>query len=292
MIGKFILPALLAAVAMPAAAQERPNVDPAIWVVKDDDTTVYLFGTFHMLDGKSDWFNDEVKTAFDGSDELVIEAIIPENPAALQPLIVKYAVDPKGRGLSAKLAPEAKAKVDAALSSVGIPAAALEPLEPWFVSITLSSAGAQKLGLTGEHGPETILTKAARAAGKPVSELEGAEKQLAMLDALGEEQQIKMLNESVDQFAKLEETFGEMIAAWSGGDVDGLAKQMNEGLAGHQELYDVLFTKRNATWAEWIDARLDRPGTVFVAVGAGHLAGESSVQAQLAAKGIKATRVE
>ena len=84
--------------AAPAAAP-LPDADPALWVVRDADTTIYLFGTFHLLDGRP-WFNDEVKTAFDASDELVMEAILPEDPAALQPMVLRYAIDPSGRTLS------------------------------------------------------------------------------------------------------------------------------------------------------------------------------------------------
>ena len=65
----------------PAAAPRTaplPDADPALWVVRDADTTIYLFGTFHLLDGRP-WFNDEVRTAFDASDELVMEAILPED---------------------------------------------------------------------------------------------------------------------------------------------------------------------------------------------------------------------
>ena len=111
---KLALAALLAAVAAPALAAPAPlpNVSPAMWVVKDDDTTVYLFGTFHMLDGKRDWFNDEVKAAFDASSEVVLEVKLPDNPAELQPMIMKYAVDPKGKTLSQKLSPEVKSKLD------------------------------------------------------------------------------------------------------------------------------------------------------------------------------------
>ena len=58
------------------------------------------------------------------------------------------------------------------------------------------------------------------------------------------------------------------------------------------ELRKALFTDRNARWAEWIDVRLDKPGTVFTAVGAGHLGGKDSVQDFLAKKGIKAERVK
>ena len=74
------------AAAAPAAS--LPDADPALWVVRDADTTIYLFGTFHLLDGRP-WFNDEVRTAFDASDELVIEcdpargqgAMAPSDPA-------------------------------------------------------------------------------------------------------------------------------------------------------------------------------------------------------------------
>src|SRR5512133_227510 len=85
----FLVAAALAA-ATPAAAPAAtaavaPNDDPAIFVVRDADTTVYLFGTFHALDRKSEWFNDQVKDAFEKSDELVLETLVPEGPAPAQP---------------------------------------------------------------------------------------------------------------------------------------------------------------------------------------------------------------
>ena len=53
---------LLIAAAVAAGFPVAPsaNADPAIFAVRDADTTVYLFGTFHALDERSDWFNDEV----------------------------------------------------------------------------------------------------------------------------------------------------------------------------------------------------------------------------------------
>src|SRR6187200_2334369 len=103
-------PAPAPATAPAAAATALPDADPAIWVVKDPDTTIYLFGTFHALDGKSDWFNDEVKMAFDQSKEVVLELPPMEDKAALQPVIMKYALDTSGKPLSEKLSPAAKAK--------------------------------------------------------------------------------------------------------------------------------------------------------------------------------------
>ena len=132
---KIRLAAAMAAVAWSgiavAAEPARPDADPAMWVLKDDDTTIYLFGTFHGLDGKTDWFNDEVKAAFDASDEVVVEAIMPEDQAAMQPLIVKYAVDASGKTLTSKLSAEMKTKYEKTMAGIGIPAQAFEPLEPW-----------------------------------------------------------------------------------------------------------------------------------------------------------------
>jgi uncharacterized protein YbaP (TraB family) len=66
---------------------------------------------------------------------------------------------------------------------------------------------------------------------------------------------------------------------------------MNEGMTD-PAVAEALLYNRNANWAEWIDTRMDTPGTVFIAVGAGHLAGARSVQDYLGAKGITVTRVK
>src|SRR5438309_12009434 len=80
MIG--ILAAAAIAAALPASppAATATHADPAVFVVHDADTTVSLFGTFHALDSKTEWFNDQVKDAFEQSDELVLETLLPEGP--------------------------------------------------------------------------------------------------------------------------------------------------------------------------------------------------------------------
>jgi len=82
-----------------------------------------------------------------------------------------------------------------------------------------------------------------------------------------------------------------MVGAWKQGDPERLARLLNEDESDPQ-MRRVLITDRNATWARWLKARLDRPGTVFVAVGAGHLAGEDSVQDMLAKAGVRTKRVQ
>ena len=290
-----------AAPAQPPAAAEAqapaanlPDADPALWVVRDEDTTIYLFGTFHLLDGRP-WFNDEVRTAFDASDELVVEVLLPEDPAAqqalMQPLLMRLAVDPQGRTVSSRLTPEQNATLNRALSSLGVPAGALDRFEPWFHSMMLAQVAARQLNLNAANGPETVLRRAAAAREMEEGELETIESQLQIFDSLSEEDQLTGLRAALDDLEQLSRQLAPMLEAWSSGDVDRLSAIMNEGLADDRTLYDALFTNRNARWAEWIAERMARPGIVFMAVGAGHLGGRDSVQDALAGRGIRAERV-
>ncbi len=287
-----------AAAANQAATQTAarlPDVDPALWMVRDEDTTIYLFGTVHLLDGKVDWFNDEVKQAFDSSQELVFEVILPENQAelaqAMGPLVMKYAIDPNGKTLSSRLTPEQNKKFNDALATLGAPAGAFDRFEPWFASMSLSAVSAQKLGLKEEHGAEQVLKRAARARNMTLSQVETLEGQLQMLDSMPEEQQLQQLRETLDNLDESDKLMPRLLAAWNSGDAEQLDKVMNEGMRKYPELRAVLLGNRNKAWAEWIDQRLDKPGTVFMAVGAGHLAGPDSVQTFLAQRNIQSARV-
>jgi uncharacterized protein YbaP (TraB family) len=297
---KKLLAAVLATVALPtvacaatAPAAALPDSDPALWVVKDADTTVYLFGTFHALDGKTDWFNDEVKTAFDKSSEVYLEAILPDNPAEMQPMVMKYGMDPSGKKLSTKLTPEITAKFQKVSGDVGLPAAVLEsPMEPWLLNMTIGAMAAMKAGLSPDSGADKKILNAARTAGKKVGELEGAEFQFKLFDTVPEKDQVKQLGQTLDQVPEMKPMLASMLSFWNKGDSEGLGKLLNQGATEMPEFYKLLLTDRNATWAEWIDKRMDQPGTVFVAVGAGHLAGNGSVQDMLAKKGFKSERVK
>lgn len=290
----FAQPASQPAPAPAAASAARVDVDPALWVVRDADTTIYLFGTFHALDGSRDWFNDEVRAAFDRSQELVLEVVAPEDPAQAQaqmaPLVARLAVDPQGRAITSRLTPQQVATLRAQIGPA-VDMVDQARFEPWFVSLALVQATAQRLGLTGEHGPERVLTQAANGRQMPVSALETAEFQLGIFDQVPDADQMEGLAEILANPNRMQETLQPMLAAWSSGDVEGLATILNETVRDDPAAYRLLFTDRNATWARWIRERMARPGTVFMAVGAGHLGGPGSVQEQLQGMNVQTARV-
>jgi uncharacterized protein len=83
-----------------------------------------------------------------------------------------------------------------------------------------------------------------------------------------------------------------MIRAWSHGDVPGIARTFDHDLSHSPALQQLLLHQRNANWSKWIEQRLGQPGTIIVAVGAGHLAGKDSVLAMLKKDGYTVRRVQ
>lgn len=274
----------------PAAAAATVDADPALWVLKDADTTIYLFGTVHVLKPGLSWFDDGVKKAFDESGTLVLELPDIEDPAN-QSLVAKLAVDPSGKPLTGKLTEEERATYTKALAGLGVPAQAFETYKPWFVAVNLGLLPLLKLGYDPNSGAEKTLMAAAKAAHKRISGFETTPQQLGYFDGLPERLQIKYLNETVKDIGKAGTQIDTMVAQWGKGDPDGLAATLNEGIASQPELYKVLLADRNKRWAVVLKDMLNRPGTIFVAVGAGHLAGRDSVQQQLKRLGLTTTRV-
>lgn len=60
----------------------------------------------------------------------------------------------------------------------------------------------------------------------------------------------------------------------------------------YPEIFDLIFTQRNANWADIIEAEMAGSGTDFIAVGAGHLIGNKSVQTILEARGYTINRID
>jgi hypothetical protein len=193
--------------------------------------------------------------------------------------------------LTERLPAERRAAFTKAVVDLGLPANALDRYKPWLAATQLSIAPVSKLGYDAANGPEEVLTAAAKAAGKPVIGLETAPQQLGYFGALSDGAQMQFLTSTLDELPTVGETMARMVDDWAGGKPDALAKEMNDSLKDSPEVAQVLLVNRNKRWAQWIRQRLATPGTVFVAVGAGHLAGADSVQAQLQAIGVPSSRV-
>lgn len=289
--------AALAFVAIPAlvvgAMGASPAfADPALWVVKDKDSTIYLFGTVHVLKPTTQWRSPKVTQAFKDAEDVVMEIEQPDDPKAMQPLMVKYGID-QTTPLSSKIKPETNAKLQSAAQSMGFPPQALNVMRPWLAALTVSLTPLLKAGYDPESGVEKLLTAQAKAAGKPISAFETAEQQIRFFADMTPAQEVSFLEATLDDVDDGPGKVDALVAAWAAGDQKEIEKQMVDEMKGdYPELYKLLLVDRNRDWAQQLKTKLAGSGVSFVAVGAGHLTGPDSVQAQLAKLGIKSERVQ
>ncbi|UAB77113.1 TraB/GumN family protein [Erythrobacter sp. SCSIO 43205] len=264
---------------------------PALWKVSDEDTTIYLFGTVHVLPKELVWYDAEIDAALNASDTIVTEiAMDPATEAKQQMLAQQKGVFTDGTTLRSLLSEEQKAAYEAALANLGAPANAFDPLEPWLTTLTLTFIPLMQQGYDPNSGVEKVIMS--KAGEQSLSALETIEFQLDMFDTMPMDKQVTFMMEAVEAMPEVKATLDSMVARWAEGDAEGLAALMNDDLSDPL-LADTLLYSRNENWADWIEDRLEStPGTVFMAVGAGHLAGEKSVQDYLEAKGIQSARIQ
>jgi uncharacterized protein YbaP (TraB family) len=287
------LGAIMATACAAAPGAEAKTASPAMWKVADADTTIYLFGTIHLLPKDVKWRSPIFDQAAAGSDTLVVETVIDDaNPAATIGELFKLAVADGLPPLMERVQPDKRAALTTAISKSGLPPQAFDKLETWAAAFLLLGVQFQNLGLDQASGVESVLKKQFQDGGKSIGELETNAEQLGYFDRLSEDAQRNFLVSVLEDPVSMKKQFGGMLAAWSRGDVKGIAESFNSDLSDAPELRDALLSRRNANWAKWVKSRLDRPGTVMVAVGAGHLAGDQSVVTLLQKQGVKVTRVQ
>uniref|UniRef100_UPI003B58656F TraB/GumN family protein n=1 Tax=Brevundimonas sp. FT23042 TaxID=3393749 RepID=UPI003B58656F len=274
-----------------AATPRAEGAGPALWVVRDADSTIYLFGTIHVLRPTTAWATDRVDAAFDSADQIWFEVTNADDQAAALPIIQRLGLSPQ-TPLSSLLTAEEKADLDAAAASVGLPAAQLDIFRPWFAGLTLSVAPLVKAGYDPQSGVELVLKARAQAAGKPLHGLETLEEQVGLLAGMPEEAQLDFLRSTLEAFDDATTELDRLVGAWADGDVDAIERYGVDEMKDDREVYETLLVRRNTNWAGQIQTMLDGSGTAFIAVGAAHLAGDDSVQAILEGRGVHVERVE
>lgn len=268
-----------------------PPAKPALWKVVDADTTIYLFGTIHLLPEGTRWTGPKLNAALGRSQQLVLETIL-DDPAKLGATMVKLGTSPGLPPILSRVPPAKRAALKSAIAKSAVGQTTLDKMETWAVALALSSASLAAADLRHADGVEAQLTAAFKRAGKPIGVLETPEQQLGYFDSLPEAVQRKFLVSVAEDSTNIKREFAAMISAWRSGDVRKIAVTFDDEMRLTPELADVLLRRRNLIWANWVGARMGKPGTVFVAVGAGHLAGKGSVDALVARKGFKVVRVQ
>jgi uncharacterized protein YbaP (TraB family) len=264
---------------------------PGLWAVKDADTTIYLFGTVHLLPQDTDWRFPALENALDSSQKLYIE-LTDDNQATMTALVLHYGMD-VGQPLSGKLTHSENVALGKAAEAAGIPGGgtALQPMRPWLAALTLSVAPLMKAGLDPANGVDKLLKAQEEKAGRPVLGMETSEQQIRFLADMTPAMELAFLRSTLKDIDKGTIELKQIIEAWKDGDVATIGRLEDEEMRRSEpQLYETLLVDRNKAWAGKIAAMLQQPGTIFIAVGAAHLAGPDSVQSQLQQLGFTVER--
>ncbi len=309
----FLGAAALATLATSAAAEAgktdpfdfEPN--PAIWRLADDDTTIYLFGTIHVLPKKLKWRSAALNRIVKEADALIVETTETdeEKEDGFDKMFDRMIIAGlQQKPLIERVKPENRDALKLLAKEIEIPLGLLDILPAWMVPFMVFFRSIDGTDISGEYGVETILEAEFNKAKKPILSIEDGDAVFASLSALPQGEQLAMID---DMLAEIREAqvvslvpseeapaptttdYADDIG-WAKGLHEILAENLTEAELG-KSMYRVLLTDRNAAWTEWLIKRLDQPGNILVAVGAGHLTGEDSVQKMLEARGMTVERV-
>lgn len=280
-----------------AAAEPRP----ALWLLADEDTKIYLFGTIHILPPGFRWRSAAFDKAAAEAAELVVETYVaPEATETEEPdleAIEGFFASESVPRLVERVPAKHRKALKRTVKASGVPMEVLDMMHSWAAAMTLGIA--QMMAGYGVDDPalapgvEDSLEKSFRAAGKPILSVENPDIVTAGMNSLPEALQRELLVEAIGagQIAP-----GDLAAEgvgekeWAAGNVE--AMDLGADPAFPPAMFDVLIRRRNAAWTDWLAERMKKPGTLLFAVGAGHLAGKDSVQEMLAARGLKVQRID
>jgi uncharacterized protein YbaP (TraB family) len=268
-----------------AALAETP-----VWVVKDKDSEVVLFGSIHVLPPGLDWAPPVLDRALRAADDIWFELPIdPKSEAETASLATQVGVLPPDGSLFRLLKPQDAALLNKVAAAADVSPALLDRLQPWLAEIALAGGAYRKVGADAANGVEKIIGDKATPRAKRKA-FETPAEQIALLSGGTQDEQIASLLETMHEMDEQPDEFTTLVRAWLNGDIAALDQ---EALAPIRKsspaLFQRLVSERNARWAKVLDARLKGHGRTVVVVGIGHLIGPDGVPARLRALGYSVT---
>lgn len=263
---------------------------PAWWRMSDEDTTILITGTVHILPQGLDWQRDNLGTIIENAT-LMIQEFDDEQgqPAVILPLTMKYGMLPAGGSLTAIIGEERFNRLVKATEGK-VPAIVLDRMRPWLAATTASVMELVQAGYDPESGVDKILQGMAQAAGVPIEGFETAEEQIKMLASMEGEDAVALFQATSDQDVDAGAEMEKLVSLWLSGDMEALAATTMEEMGQYPAVMETLLYARNRNWASQTEKLLDRPGTIVIAVGAAHLAGEQSLIDLLQSRGYSIER--
>ncbi len=282
--------------------ESAPETDPTPVFYKVTDTeghTLWLLGTIHVGDVRTDHLPAAIYDAFDSADALAVEFdgdafydLVDEDPE-LQSMLSEAYYYNDGTTLADHLDEETYEAAVASMRATGTYGLYSEYLKPWVLESMISNAMLDTgYTLNSLHGVDEMLMRRARLQGKEIRDVESGEFQIRMFADTSDEMQ-QFILEGTLWSDKIETVLGtlELYELWCSGDEAALIENLNEEpdfseateeeIALYKEYNDILLISRNHGMHDVAISYLESGDTVFYAVGLAHLLGEDGLVGSL-----------
>lgn len=273
--------------ALAACEQEPVPANPALWhVVGTRGEEAWLFGTIHAAPARIAWRTPKVAEALGRSGAIMVEVANVADEAAVAEAFTALS---RSKGLppvEQRVPAQLRKALNRLLAERKVEPDDLQDFETWAVALTLAHPADSK---DARNGIDRAVL--ADAAGKPVIELEGATRQLAIFDTLPEADQRDLLRAVLMDAGALNGEGEDLAETWRKGDMARIEVETRTGILADPELRKALFTARNLRWSARIITEMNHGRRPFVAVGAAHMAGPDGLVARLQGAGYTVTRV-
>lgn len=264
--------------------------EPPVWVVRDKDSEVVLFGSIHVLPPGLDWAPPVLDRALRNADDIWFELPVDaKSEAETAELATHLGVLPPDGSLFRLLSPADSALMSKVAQANEVSPVLLDRLQPWLAEIALAGGAYRKVGADANSGVENtvaalVTPKAVRRAFETPAE------QIALLSGGSLADQIASLHETMQEMDEQPDEFTTLVKAWLNSDIAALDQEAIAPIRkSSPTLFKRLVTDRNARWTQILDARLKGHGHTVVVVGIGHLIGPDGVPARLRALGYSVT---
>ena len=263
-----------------------------VWAVRGSHNIVYLAGSIHMLPADDAALPAGFTRAYADSTKLVMELDLAKfDPMEAMSWMMDHGTLPAGTTLRGLLGEQRYGRVSGAAAGLGMPMAGLDSLAPWVVGIEITDAAYEREGFDPDQGVEEQLLRLAQTDHKPTAGLETLPEELGSLSSLSSADQIRMLDQTVDELKDLKSEMREVTGAWRSGDRAHLAALLSSEYGAFPSLYKPLVTDRNQRWLPQVEQLLNGKDNAFVVVGALHLVGDGGLLEMLRRKGYTITQL-
>jgi uncharacterized protein YbaP (TraB family) len=274
-----------------AACQQKEDARPALWQVDGPNgERAWLLGTIHALPAPISLSSPAFDRATDQATSLIVEVAALEDDKQTALAFHKLSAIAAAPPIMARASEGDRPALAKLLTEARIPADRFNQMDTWAAALALGQAISARSGDNSGNGADRIVLSKMRH--KPLTEFEGAERQLAIFDALPESEQRDLLSAVVRSASTAREDTRQMQQAWQRGDIAALAALDDQGLLADPELRKALLVERNGAWLAQLVPKLQRGERPLVAVGALHLVGRDGLVASLKAQGFKVARVQ